>query len=248
MNGADVYQLEVSNPAGELDPSGLDVSEAIGVLESTAKADAAEEVIGGGPENLLADLAAAATTLGGAGLALGFLFHHKQPAPAPPAAPVAPPTPVQIAATPAATKAAAVMAKAADVMAKATIDASNTLDTLLCPLSAAVKPTAPSPQTAAGGGGQLPPIIKAIAGDGPNEHHRLPQAKALQEFFKNAGLDIEEWTRNLFQNVHFDLHNFFDYVPKWIEFMENNRQATAEDILDFMLQLEAEFGLPPWPF
>jgi hypothetical protein len=118
------------------------------------------------------------------------------------------------------------------------------------------KPQAPSgqqsgtvcPKAQGGGNGKIPPPPKAVAGDGPNEHHRLPQAKALQDFFRNAGLDIEEWTRPLFQNIHSDLHNFFDYVPRWIEFMNEFPEAEADDILNFMHGLEAEFGLPPWPF
>ena len=59
------YAYANDNPYRYTDPAGTDAVAAEGVLFDVGKADAIEEVGGGGPENPLADVAAVVTTVGG---------------------------------------------------------------------------------------------------------------------------------------------------------------------------------------
>ena len=67
-SGQNLYEYADSNPASRIDPMGLEaaaVAEAEEVLKSTCKADVAEEIGGGGPEDPFADAVVLVTSIGG---------------------------------------------------------------------------------------------------------------------------------------------------------------------------------------
>ncbi len=83
-------------------------------------------------------------------------------------------------------------------------------------------------------------------GDGPNLHHRLPRQ------FKNCfadpmrGLDIEDFVRDMGSFVHGLLHDL-GYNEAWQAFIEDFPKATADQVLEYLQELEARFGFPTWP-
>jgi RHS repeat-associated protein len=73
--GINLYGYVKSDPLDLVDPFGLDAAAALARLGRFAGYAGEEELIGGGPEDPLADIVAGATLAAGAGLALWDLFH-----------------------------------------------------------------------------------------------------------------------------------------------------------------------------
>lgn len=85
-------------------------------------------------------------------------------------------------------------------------------------------------------------------------HHNLPQAEDLVDWFKDAGLDIEDFTEPMPRDVHRllpdGLHTNREWVDNWNEmwkqFFEFNPNAGDRRILEFLDELRALNNLPPW--
>lgn len=79
-------------------------------------------------------------------------------------------------------------------------------------------------------------------------HHLLPQAREFQEFFRNAGLDIEKYKMPLTRAAHrlkpYGLHTGSENWNKvWRDFMRENPEATRNQIRDQLKTMMRDFHL-----
>ena len=79
-------------------------------------------------------------------------------------------------------------------------------------------------------------------------HHLLPQAREFAQFFKRAGLNIEDYKIPLDQAIHRLKPNGVHTGPEnwnkiWREFMQNNPNASKEEILKQLEWMRSKFGI-----
>ena len=80
-------------------------------------------------------------------------------------------------------------------------------------------------------------------------HHNLPQQ--FEQFFEDAGLDIEEFTEPMPADAHRlppdGLHSGPDnWNELWAQFIHDYPEAGADQILEFLDEIRAMKGLAPW--
>jgi hypothetical protein len=92
-------------------------------------------------------------------------------------------------------------------------------------------------------------------------HHYLPQQ--FRDWFSRKGINIDDYLVSINSEWHRIIHGkfasysinfaghkreaFFRYNSAWMEFIENNPNATRQQIIDFANLLAKQFGLPPIP-
>jgi hypothetical protein len=79
-----------------------------------------------------------------------------------------------------------------------------------------------------------------------HQHHLLP--KAFKEYFEKAGLKIDDYTIPLPESLHtrrpHGVHTGVDnWNRQWKAFIEQNPNATQDEILGYMNQLRKDFGI-----
>ncbi len=99
--------------------------------------------------------------------------------------------------------------------------------------------------------GGIPHYIRFLKGElkvNPylkESHHLLPRQLNYNNFFKNAGLDIEEYTIKIPRWKHrlknTGIHPKWN--KKWIEFESKNTNASKEKILQFLENMKNQFRL-----
>jgi RHS repeat-associated protein len=78
------------------------------------------------------------------------------------------------------------------------------------------------------------------------KHHIFPQAERFSDFFKRAGIDIDKWTVKIDEHFHKELHGKGGGVwnERWRQFMDEQPNASANEIYEFGAELIDEFELP----
>jgi hypothetical protein len=80
-------------------------------------------------------------------------------------------------------------------------------------------------------------------------HHLLPQAKRFQQYFKRAGLDIEDFKIPLDKARHtlkpdgIHTNSGGNWNKVWDGFFQANPNATRQEILDQMAAMRQNFGI-----
>ena len=85
----------------------------------------------------------------------------------------------------------------------------------------------------------------------PQDHHIIPafrgKSKPYADFIKNLGIDVNQYTvtvsggkGGMHMNV---IHGKGKWNQKWMEFIDNNSNATAKDIYQFAGLMMDEYGL-----
>ena len=98
----------------------------------------------------------------------------------------------------------------------------------------------------ANGGGKAGKVAPKVAVE---MHHLLPQNKQFRSFFKNAGLDIEDFKIPLDKakhrlkpdGIHTNAGGNWNKV--WKEYIDKNPEASASEILEQMERMRKQFGL-----
>ncbi len=80
-------------------------------------------------------------------------------------------------------------------------------------------------------------------------HHLLP--KQFRDSFEQAGLDIEDYTRDLPRDLHKDIHGrgggeawINSWNRQWVRFFDQNRNPSADEILRQLEMMKEDFGIP----
>jgi hypothetical protein len=117
-------------------------------------------------------------------------------------------------------------------------------------LPAPVPQPRPQPQPSGPGRGGPPSTATAAPGkdDKDHNHHRLPQQ--YKEFFlkRFSEEEYEKLTRPLPESQHIakpDGIHPRGYNPDWDVWIKSHPDATRQDILDFLREIEKQYGLPP---
>ncbi|MBI5653891.1 MAG: DUF2380 domain-containing protein [Chloroflexi bacterium] len=83
-----------------------------------------------------------------------------------------------------------------------------------------------------------------------HKHHLLPQQGSLKAKFKDAGLDIEDYTVELPADFHYGIHGKGggekwknSWNKKWERFFDENPLAGKDEILDQLNVMKVEFGI-----
>ncbi len=70
-------------------------------------------------------------------------------------------------------------------------------------------------------------------------HHWIPQQRKIREFAEARGINIEDFTQMIREDVHRKMHGNHraaqDYNQRWLRFIEARRNATKEEIEQFVL-------------
>ena len=127
---------------------------------------------------------------------------------------------------------------------------------------AAVEDKAPAAEVAAAGsllsffsiivnGVNMSPDDRGGGGGGSiiHNHHMLPQQ--FRAKFKQAGLNIEDYTVDLPSNFHYDIHGRGggekwrnSWNQQWLHFFDQNRNPSRDQILNQLQKMKQEFGIP----
>jgi RHS repeat-associated protein len=110
-------------------------------------------------------------------------------------------------------------------------------------------------QGAAAAGQQLGILLakseqpSASSSEPTERHHLLP--KQFRDSFEQAGLDIEDYTKDLPRDFHKDIHGrgggeawINSWNRQWARFFDQNRNPSADEILWQLETMKEEFGIP----
>ena len=85
----------------------------------------------------------------------------------------------------------------------------------------------------------------------PQDHHIIPafrgKSKPYAEFIKNLGIDVDQYTITVSGGkggMHMNfIHGKGKWNQKWMDFIDNNPNATAKDIYQFAGKMMDDYGL-----
>jgi RHS repeat-associated protein len=92
------------------------------------------------------------------------------------------------------------------------------------------------------------PEVKIVTEEASELHHLLPQAKEFREFFRRAGLNVEDYKIPLGKSAHRlkpnGVHTGADNWNKvWRDFMRENHNASRGEILKQLEGMRTKFGI-----